>query len=46
MQILCDESVVKLAYLSDIFIHLNELSGKMEGKNENIVSSVDKIEGF
>jgi hypothetical protein len=41
-----DEWVAKLAYLSGIFVRLNELNRKMQGKNENILSSVDKTEGF
>ncbi|XP_023240180.1 protein FAM200A-like [Centruroides sculpturatus] len=41
-----DEWVCKLAYLSDIFIQLNELNRKMQGKNENILTSMDKIQGF
>lgn len=35
-----------LAYLADIFWHLNELNVKLQGKNENILSSTDKIQGF
>jgi hypothetical protein len=42
-----DESwVPNLAYLSHIFSHLNELNGKMQGKDETILSTTDKIEGF
>lgn len=41
-----DEWVSKLAYLSDIFVHLNELNRKMQGRNENILTSMDKIQGF
>jgi hypothetical protein len=41
-----DEWIAKLAYLSDIFIHLNELNRKMQGKNKNILTSMDKIQGF
>ena len=33
----------KLAYLSDIFQHLNKINTSMQGKNENILTSVDKI---
>jgi hypothetical protein len=44
---LSDESwVAKLAYLSDIFSHLNELNRKMQGKGETIFSTTDNIEGF
>jgi hypothetical protein len=31
-----DEWVAKLALLSDIFVQLNELNRKMQGKSENI----------
>jgi hypothetical protein len=44
---LSDESwVAKLAYLSDIFFHLNELNRKMQGKGETIFSTTDEIECF
>ncbi|XP_040187942.1 SCAN domain-containing protein 3-like [Rana temporaria] len=36
----------KLAYLADIFRHLNELSAKMQGKEENLLTSSDKLRGF
>lgn len=36
----------KVAYLADIYEHLNELNRKMQGKNENILSCTDKINGF
>ncbi|XP_010778516.1 zinc finger BED domain-containing protein 5-like [Notothenia coriiceps] len=36
----------RLAYLADIFGHLNELNAKLQGRNENILSSTDKIRGF
>ena len=36
----------KLAYLADIFKHLNELNSKMQGKEENLLSSSDKLRGF
>jgi hypothetical protein len=43
-----DEWVAKLAYLSGVFVHLNELNRKMQDKNENenILSSVDKTKDF
>jgi hypothetical protein len=45
--LLSDESwVAKLAYLKDIFSHLNELNRKMQGKDETTFSTMDKIEGF
>ena len=44
---LADESwCARLAYLADIFGHLNELNAKLQGRNENILSSTDKIRGF
>lgn len=36
----------KLAYLADIFKHLNELNTKMQGKAENLLTSSDKLRGF
>ena len=30
----------KLAYLADIFAHLNELTTKIQGRNENILTTV------
>ncbi|KAM4534036.1 GTPase IMAP family member 4-like [Odontesthes bonariensis] len=33
----------RLAHLADIFGHLNELNAKLQGRNENILSSTDKI---
>uniref|UniRef100_A0A8C2KQG9 DUF4371 domain-containing protein n=1 Tax=Cyprinus carpio TaxID=7962 RepID=A0A8C2KQG9_CYPCA len=36
----------KIAYLTDIFSHLNELNTKMQGKNENILTATDKLNGF
>jgi hypothetical protein len=41
-----DQWAFELAYLSDIVVHLNELNRKIQGKNENILSSVDKTQGF
>ena len=34
-----DRRIAKLAYMTDMFEHLNELSIKMQGKSENILSS-------
>ena len=34
---------IKLAYLADIFEHLNKLNTNMQGKRENVLTSVDKI---
>ena len=36
----------KLAYLTDIFHKLNLLNSGMQGRNENILSSTDKINAF
>ena len=35
-----------LAYLVDIFQHLNSLNKSMQGKNENILTSTDKMKAF
>lgn len=37
---------MKLAYLADIFKHLNELNSKMQGKEENLLNTSDKLRGF
>ena len=41
-----DEGCAKLAYLADIFYHLNELNTRMQGRNENMLTSTNKINGF
>ncbi|XP_077421844.1 zinc finger BED domain-containing protein 5-like [Vanacampus margaritifer] len=41
-----DEWCAKLAYLADIFHHLNDLNTRMQGRNENFLTSKDKINGF
>ena len=33
----------KLAYLADLFEHLNKLNTSMHGKRENVLTSVDRI---
>ena len=38
-----DEQCAKLAYLADIFYHLNELNARMQGRNENLLTSTDKV---
>ena len=38
--------IAKLAYLADIFEHLNELNFKMQEKNKNILTCSDKLKGF
>ena len=42
----CAQWCAKLAYLADIFKHLNELNSKKQGKEENLLSSSDKLRGF
>lgn len=41
-----DEWCARLTYLADIFHHLNELNTRMQGRNENLLTSTDKINGF
>lgn len=41
-----DEWCARLAYLADIFQHLNDLNTRMQGRNENLLTSTDKIQGF
>ena len=41
-----DEWCARLAYLAGIFQHLNELNIRMQGRNENLLTSTDKINGF
>ena len=36
----------RLAYLVDIFQHLNNLNRSMQGKNENILTSTNKLSAF
>lgn len=38
--------VAKLAYLCDLFEHLNHLNSSMQGMGTNVVSSGDKVRGF
>lgn len=38
--------IAKLAYMADIFEHLNELNRKLQGRNENILTCSDKLQGF
>ena len=38
--------ISRLAYLVDIFQHLNNLNRSMQGKNENILTSTDKLSAF
>ncbi|XP_040197495.1 zinc finger BED domain-containing protein 5-like [Rana temporaria] len=41
-----DEWCARLAYLADIFHLLNELNTRMQGRNENLLTSTDKINVF
>jgi hypothetical protein len=41
-----EEWCAKLAYLADIFSHLNSLNASMQGKEENVLTSSDKLNGF
>ncbi|KAM9296690.1 protein-glutamine gamma-glutamyltransferase E-like [Gastrophryne carolinensis] len=41
-----DAWCAKLAYLADIFQYLNELNTRMQGQNENLLTSNDKMTGF
>lgn len=41
-----DEWCARLVYLADIFQHLNDLNTRMQGRNENLLTSTDKINGF
>ena len=38
--------ISRLAYLVDIFQHLNNLNRSMQGKNENILTSTDNLSAF
>ncbi len=37
---------MKLAYLADIYQHLNNLNTSMQGTKENILTSTDKLLAF
>ncbi|XP_072909831.1 zinc finger BED domain-containing protein 5-like isoform X6 [Hemitrygon akajei] len=41
-----EEWLQKLAYLADIFHHMNELNKSLQGPGENVLTSSDKILGF
>jgi len=44
---LCDEfRCPKLAYLADIFEYLNQLNLNMQGENQNLLISTDKMAAF
>ena len=36
----------KAAYLADIFNYLNNVNTSIQGRNENYLSSIDKLSGF
>lgn len=47
MQLFKDEKFQwKLAYLADIFEALNQLNLKLQGRNGNLISNYDHIQGF
>jgi hypothetical protein len=41
-----EEWCTKLAYLADIFSHLNSLNPSMQRKEENVLTSSDELNGF
>ena len=41
-----DHWIAKLAYMADIFDHMNELNIKMQGVNQSILTCLDKLHGF
>ena len=41
-----DDWWARLAYMADIFQHVNELNTRMQGRYENLLTSTDKIKGF
>ena len=42
----CEAWISKLAYLADIFQHLNILNVTMQGSEENILTAIDKMKAF
>ena len=40
------EWCARLAYMADIFQHLNKLNTRMQGRNENLLTNTDKINAF
>ncbi|CAH1106101.1 unnamed protein product [Psylliodes chrysocephalus] len=46
-EFICDpEFLLKLAFLSDLFEHLNILNKSLQGIDENVITAKDKIHGF
>ena len=41
-----DHWIAKLAYMTDVFEHMNELNIKMQGISENILTCSDKLHAF
>ena len=41
-----DHWIAKLAYVADVFEHMNELNIKMLGVNQNILTCSGKLHGF
>lgn len=40
------EFLLKLAFLSDLFEHLNNLNKSLQGRDENVITAKDKLHGF
>jgi len=40
-----DEWCAKLSYMADMFQHLNEVNTRMQDRNQNLLTSTDKING-
>lgn len=41
-----EESLLQLAFLSDMFSHLNDLNTRLRGHNKNILIMTDKVNAF
>ena len=42
----CKQWWSRLAYLADVFDHLNKLNTKMQGRNESVLTATDKLGAF
>lgn len=40
------EFLLKLAFISDLFQHLNNLNKSLQGRDENVITAKDKLHGF
>ncbi|XP_050547005.1 zinc finger BED domain-containing protein 5-like [Daktulosphaira vitifoliae] len=46
-EFICDPALLlKLAFLSDLFEHLNILNKSLQGRDENVITAKDKTHGF